>query len=520
MVREEDLPIDIYYNKLLDWLIDRRHCNLKWQANASTIREKINTAIQDMPENEEIKQLLAGTHIHYFHCEKIMELLKECGEGSTNIFGQYSSQRMKDWQIIVQLYKEDNVYLAEASHMLMSNVNFEVPALKRLIAKNQKLQEESSRKQQDCINSSSTFREKYHQHCKEIGLLGVDVKKELLELVGTLSESFAVIAEKVKQLQHVVDFYRAFARFTAQWEIPAEDICPLIGFVMEHGNATVYQWKTGKVPSRIEEQMQKVDLQAMVDNNVVVTDDGGDIDWGTGDEDAGEIDWGTGDGGDDIDWGTGDDAGDGESIDWGDSGISLDSGSIITVQDSGNENPDGDEGGVAVGDEACTVLELTRTRNAFIDELLELRFFLEERVHEMQKEADVITVNQLQLAAELIQMQTLDSTRSMLHLVLSVTEELTSKKMKNLYLIKSSPKYVDRIADSLLQKLHTSEKLVKQAEALKTKGKEAAQVQVETIPKLQVLVAKTKALQGQIEKEVSNKYKNRKVNIMGEINMI
>lgn len=45
---------------LADWLVDRRHCNLKWQSQVLAIREKINAAIQDMPENEEIKQLLAG----------------------------------------------------------------------------------------------------------------------------------------------------------------------------------------------------------------------------------------------------------------------------------------------------------------------------------------------------------------------------------------------------------------------------------------------------------------------------
>lgn len=44
-----------------DWLVDRRHCNLKWQSAVKVIREKINAAIQDMPENEEIKALLSGS---------------------------------------------------------------------------------------------------------------------------------------------------------------------------------------------------------------------------------------------------------------------------------------------------------------------------------------------------------------------------------------------------------------------------------------------------------------------------
>lgn len=63
-----------------DWLLDRRHCNLKWQNAVKDIREKINIAIQDMPENEEIKQLLSGScrifTILYFniYCNIIQQL--------------------------------------------------------------------------------------------------------------------------------------------------------------------------------------------------------------------------------------------------------------------------------------------------------------------------------------------------------------------------------------------------------------------------------------------------------------
>uniref|UniRef100_A0A8C6LTS9 CDK5 regulatory subunit associated protein 3 n=1 Tax=Nothobranchius furzeri TaxID=105023 RepID=A0A8C6LTS9_NOTFU len=91
----QNLPIDIQTSKLSDWLLDRRHCNVKWQSAIKTIREKINTAIQDMPENEEIKQLLSGSYIHYFHCLRIVEILKGTEASSKNIFGRYSSQRMK-----------------------------------------------------------------------------------------------------------------------------------------------------------------------------------------------------------------------------------------------------------------------------------------------------------------------------------------------------------------------------------------------------------------------------------------
>lgn len=33
--------------------------------------------------------------INYFHCLKIVELLKQTEDGAKNIFGRYSSQRLK-----------------------------------------------------------------------------------------------------------------------------------------------------------------------------------------------------------------------------------------------------------------------------------------------------------------------------------------------------------------------------------------------------------------------------------------
>ncbi|KAI2583724.1 CDK5 regulatory subunit associated protein 3 [Homo sapiens] len=48
-----------------------------------------------MPESEEIAQLLSGSYIHYFHCLRILDLLKGTEASTKNIFGRYSSQRMK-----------------------------------------------------------------------------------------------------------------------------------------------------------------------------------------------------------------------------------------------------------------------------------------------------------------------------------------------------------------------------------------------------------------------------------------
>lgn len=66
---------------------------------------------------------------------KIIEILKETEADTKNLFGRYGSQRMKDWQEILRLYEKDNVYLAEAAQMLMRNVNYEIPNIKKQIQK-------------------------------------------------------------------------------------------------------------------------------------------------------------------------------------------------------------------------------------------------------------------------------------------------------------------------------------------------------------------------------------------------
>lgn len=75
--------------------------------------------------------------INYFYCKRIIEILKETEADTKNLFGSYGSQRMKDWLEIEKLYLKDNVYLAEACDLLVQNIKYHIPAVKKQIAKTQ-----------------------------------------------------------------------------------------------------------------------------------------------------------------------------------------------------------------------------------------------------------------------------------------------------------------------------------------------------------------------------------------------
>ncbi|TRY86550.1 hypothetical protein DNTS_002572 [Danionella cerebrum] len=454
----QNLPIDIQTSKLLDWLVDRRHCTLKWQSAAITIREKINAAIQDMPENEDIKQLLAGSYIHYFHCLKIVEILRGTEASTKNIFGKYSSQRMKDWQEIVSMYEKDSVYLAEVASILVRNVNYEGPSLRKQVSKAQQLQQELSRREMECQN--------------ECG-------------------------KKAASLKEAIEFYAVFTKFVSDW---SEEVLLMLRYVQSNGNTTVYEWKTGNVPTVVERPVME---EAPPD---VVTEE--TIDWGVLD-DAGataaeEVHFGTTveDG---VDWGINlepstEAAGTG-GIDWGDSA----SGQLeIEVVDVGTDCPDG----VARGEDALSVLEYSQTRGLFIDELM-------ERLAEGYEEDDLVAMSQFQLAPSLVQAQTPERVKAMLADVRDLLSRLTSVRMQHLFMIQASPRYVERVSELLRQKLKQADILVLKRATLAEKRQEALEEQAKLEPRIDLLAARTKELQKMIEADISKRYNHRPVNLMG-----
>uniref|UniRef100_A0A3Q4AAW7 Uncharacterized protein n=1 Tax=Mola mola TaxID=94237 RepID=A0A3Q4AAW7_MOLML len=499
----QNLPIDIQTNKLLDWLLDRRHCNLKWQSAVKVIREKINAAIQDMPENEEIKQLLSGSYIHYFHCLRIVEILRGTEASSKNIFGRYSSQRMKDWQEIVSLYEADNVYLAEVASLLIRNVSYEGPALRKQLAKAKQLQQELSRREVECQSSAAELRERYYAACKQYGIRGENVARELQALVRDLPAVLEEVGKDAAKLEKEIQLYTAFANFVCDW---SEPVLPMLTFAQKRGNATFYEWRTGITPTVVERPVVE---EAPPDTIAEDT-----IDWGDFSKDTGTQNINSAitveDG---IDWGVSlepdsEDAGAAAAIDWGDSEAAP---IEIEIVDTGTDCPEG----VARGEDALTVLENSQSRSQFIDELMELEAFLTQRVCEMGEEGDVVSMSQFQLAPSVIQCQSREHVREMLSEVQDLLGRLTSLRMQHLFIIQGSPRYVERVTEVLRQKMKQADILVVKANTMVEKRQEALEEQSRLEPRVDLLAGCTRELQRLIVADISKKYHKRPVNLMG-----
>nr|XP_023409390.1 CDK5 regulatory subunit-associated protein 3 [Loxodonta africana] len=455
-----------------------------------------------MPENEEIAQLLSGSYIHYFHCLRIVDLLKGTEASTKNIFGRYSSQRMKDWQEIVALYEKDNTYLVELSSLLVRNVNYEIPSLKKQIAKCQQLQQEYNRKEEEGQAGAAEMREQFYHSCKQYGITGDNVRRELLALVKDLPSQLADIGAAAQSLGEAIDLYQACVGFVC--ECSTGQVLPMLRYVQKRGNSTVYEWRTGTEPSvverpHLEAPPEQVEEDAIDWGNFGAEATSEGIDYGISAEAAG-IDWGISLDSDSKEAGS-------DELDWGDDAAVLQ----ITVLEAGTEAPEG----VARGPDALTLLEYPETRNQFIDELMELEIFLSQRAVEMSEEADILSVSQFQLAPATLQGQTKGKMVTMVSVLQDLIGRLTNLRMQHLFMILASPRYVDRVTEFLQQKLKQSQLLALKKELMVQKQQEALQEQAALEPKLDLLLEKTRELQKLIEADISKRYNGRPVNLMG-----
>lgn len=102
--------------------------------------------------------------------------------------------------------------------------------------------------------------------------------------------------------------------------------------------------------------------------------------------------------------------------------------------------------------------------------------------------------------------------------VQDVIAAFSTVKMHHLLSIRNSPRYVDRLKETLKQMLSLADKMVFLEKQMVVKYKDADSELREIQPKLELVIKRTKEMQKQMESEISNRYKDRVVNIMGEIN--
>ena len=504
MSSTSDFPIDIQLKKLSDFLNSRRLVAKNWHENISAVRQLIGQSIQDMPEHPDIRNLLSDTNIHYFNCQAIIEVLKETEKDSKNIFGSYTSQRMKDWAKILTAYEKDNCYLAEASNFLTQAIVYELPSLKKQIAKNEKNLVELDKDEEGSHRKKAELSAAIQADCSRVGVKGDNAKEEILQLVHSLPDMYnRWIDQAQPKLEGIM---KKYSNAAATHRGEASSSLPLLSFMIEHGNKTAYEYIHGEAPLKVEEPifLQHKDNCEEATGEISLDLDPIDLDVSVEDTTSAgvdlEINWGDDDIEVEIDWGCTTDGGD------IDDGLMA---SQIIVEESGTA------GGLATGEEAYTLLDNRRLRNLILDELYELSSFCKMRSIELSQEEKSFVLNDsLNNAGD----GTPEIWFSYHQDVEMLIEDLNGPgQLYLLHMVKTSATFVNRLVSEMEHKAKLIDRLDQKVEGIKSKrGDTLAEAQALQKTFKRVL-DKAVQLQKQVEQDISKRYNNRRVNILGGV---
>lgn len=190
--------------------------------------------------------------IHYFHCLQIIEILKTTEADTKSVFGRYGSQRMKDWQEIAKLYERDSIYLGESAQVLVRNINYELPNVKKQITKFDQLIDEAQKKIHDQTASETVLNAQRAALCQKLGIKGENLRDEFLEKLKDLPKLHDDIETLVGKLSKAVDVYGKASKNA--------DCLPIVRHIIQKGNTTVYEYIHHEAPLSIEEPNIQIKL--------------------------------------------------------------------------------------------------------------------------------------------------------------------------------------------------------------------------------------------------------------------
>ncbi|XP_034223637.1 CDK5RAP3-like protein isoform X2 [Prunus dulcis] len=492
------LPIDITFSRLGEWLVDRKRIPGDWRKRLAAARARISKEFASLPKDiNPYFRSLEADGIGYLEAKQIYDILAKSAPESRNIFGRLSGAAGA-WESIVRSFEKDYVYLGEAAQIMVQNVNYEIPYQKKQVQKIQQQLAELEHKEADIKRSAALSAAKYVEACQELGL-----------------QRSLVVLTNLKDLR----------------EHPPSLNVPIGSEVVDSGNVQSSNDETNNVKVDVDINADSIDWDFSVDSS--------QIDWDIGTLEETE-DTGNGLGpyemvnASEILQSAPNEAVKSDQIpeisvseiSWD---ISVETPQVDVIDDVNFPNVvvDNQTSGLDTSTETTEIKEgrsqllETEYRNKILDDLNEMKAFLNQRLVELKNEETLTLQHQVQAVAPFVlQQYAHDAIEAMLSDVSLAISLLTNRKTRDLIMILNSKRFLDRLVSSLEEKKHHEVKLKDGLKGIAAKRMELQNSLSSSWPKQEAALAKTRELKKLCESTLSSMFDGRPVNIIGEINTL
>ncbi|RZC83140.1 hypothetical protein C5167_045926 [Papaver somniferum] len=553
-----NLPIEIAFSRLGEWLTDRKKIPGDWRKRLTAIRAKISSAFSLLPKDvDPYFQTLDPEAIGYTEAKQIYDILLKSTPECRNIFGRLSGSA-GEWEAIVRAFEKDHIHLGEAAQIMVQNVSYEIPYQKKQVQKIQQQLAELDRKEAVIKRSAALSAAKFVEACQELGLQGKNVRPELVETAKSLPNTFSKFLEVINgdSVLQAMDYYSNFVRDAhTETEKTSGVVLPNLRDLVENPPSLSVE-DHGSVVEPF-----KVIGSCGIDGDLVSDADNpnDNIDWDIS-VDSSQIDWdiGTTEETEEAANGLGpyeivnasealQDSVDGNSmgleqclshnpedshapdsslpdISWD---ISVENPQLDMHEEAVVVNVDIEtQSGLSSGSVKSTDINQERSqlldteyRNKILDDLFEIKAFLNQRMLELRSEETSSLQHQVQAVAPFVlQQYTADAVQTMLSDTSSAIGILTGRKTRDLIMILNSKRFLDRLVTTIEEKKHHEVKLKESLKDLVGRRMEFQNTLSSSWPKQEAALAKTRELKKLCESSLSSMFEGRPVHIIGEIN--